>query len=70
VFLPDELIERAGPHARGKRCTIGEFYVYVFCVLEEILHDGNYGDPVMQAIMSAIRTDSSRRTAGRACNSW
>jgi hypothetical protein len=53
VLLTDEFIERARAHARGKRRTIGALYLHVFCVLEEILHYGNYGAPVMQAIVPA-----------------
>jgi hypothetical protein len=53
VFLADELIERARAHACRKRRTIGALYLHVFCVLEEILHYGNYGAPVMQAIVPA-----------------
>ena len=53
MLLADEFIERARTHARGKRCTIGALDFDVFVISEKILHEGNYGAPVMQAIVSA-----------------
>src|ERR1700757_453794 len=64
VFLTDELIERARAHACGKRRTIGAFYLHVFCVLEEILHYGNYGAPVMQAIVPCVYPKAADRRSG------
>jgi hypothetical protein len=53
VLLADELIERARTHARGKRRTIGALDFDIFVISEKILHEGNYGAPVTQAIMPA-----------------
>jgi len=60
VLLADEFIERVRTHARGKRRTIGAHAFDIFVISEKILHEGNYGAPVTQAIVSAIGTDSSR----------
>ena len=54
MFLADELIEGARAHACGKRRTIGALYLNVSCVLEEILHHGNYGAPLTQAIVPCV----------------
>jgi hypothetical protein len=68
VLLTDEFIERARAHTRGKRRAIGALKFDIFIIPEKILHEGNYGGLLMQAIVSAIRTDLSRgepATSGR-----
>ena len=53
MLLADELIERAWTHPRGERRTIGPLDFDVFVISEKILHEGNYGAPVTQAIVAA-----------------
>src|SRR5438477_1040927 len=53
VLLTSEFIEQVRAHARGKRRTIGALDLDIFVIFEKILHWGNYGAPVMQAILPA-----------------
>jgi hypothetical protein len=65
VFLADEFIERAGAHARGKRRTIGALRFDFFVIPKKILHDRNYGAPVMQAIVPATHGRQTGLSASR-----
>jgi hypothetical protein len=60
MLLTDKLIERSRPHPGRQRRIIGTLDFDVFVIPEKILHEGNYGAPVTQAIVSAIRTDLFR----------
>jgi hypothetical protein len=64
VFLADEFIERARTHARGKRCTIGALDFDIFVISEKILHERNYGAPVMQAIVPWVYPKAADRPSG------
>jgi hypothetical protein len=65
VLLADELIERARTHARGKRRTIGAIDFDIFDIPEKILHEGNYGAPVTEAIMSESPSKQTGLAASR-----
>jgi hypothetical protein len=54
VLLTDKLIERARAHARGKRRAIGTHNFDTLVIPEKILHERNYGAPVIQAIVPAV----------------
>jgi hypothetical protein len=53
VLLADEFIERVRAHPRCKRRIIGARDFNIFVISEKILHKGNYGAPVTQAIVPA-----------------
>jgi hypothetical protein len=62
VFLADKFLQRARAHPRGeRRRAVGGFNV--FLLLEKIVHLGNYGAPVMQAILAA-RSGGLKPAAG------
>src|SRR5436190_891279 len=51
VLLTNELIERVWTHTRGKRRTVGALAFGILVISEKILHEGNYGAPVAQAML-------------------
>ena len=53
MLLADKFIERARAHPRCKGRTIGAHEFDIFAISEKILHKGNYGAPVTQAIVPA-----------------
>jgi hypothetical protein len=65
VLLADKFIERAWTHARGKRRTIGALDFDIFAISEKILHEGNYGAPVTQAIVPASPSKQTGLPASR-----
>jgi hypothetical protein len=60
VLLADEFVERARAHARGERRS-AVCHLNLLLLLEKIVHPGNYGAPVIQAIMPASRIEIARR---------
>jgi hypothetical protein len=60
MLLTDEFIERSRPHPGRQWRIIGTLDFDVFVIPEKILHEGNYGAPVTQAIVSAMQKDLSR----------
>ena len=65
VLLADKFLQRARTHARGERRTIGARNFDVFAISEKILHEGNYGAPVVQAIVPASPSEQTRLPASR-----
>ena len=54
MLLTDKFIERARAHARGKRRAIGALNFDIWVIPEKILHEGNYGAPMTQAIPPCV----------------